>query len=432
MVAGRPWPSTPDSVLVISGGVRTGPLDRVVLAPGISSDRRSDNPPDHRPSGADPSCSVCRWAFLWISLSIVFSFPVAHRVAIRAWYRGHPVMVAEHANDAIQTCHRAARMYRCWVDRSPLPQARNGADFRSGDFRLEPDGSHTRIQPRSVARESPECHCRQLCCGSGQHTGRGPVNCSNGGYRMRAPAAATWLLKKSRPANEALLGDLLEDCRNGRSAGWYWRQVIGAIVTGVRKDIRDHPILALRAMATGWIVLLLIFSLLGDRTAEAIARYGWNWSRYEDGYGAGRWWPFWLAASCVSYGGFAISAWAVARLHGAHGMAMVTAYLGSLLVALSVSATLVELVRRPVPLPHAYDTSYPLAFPSCGIQASFWSRWSSYSRVSSAAEPLQIKSARTAKHSDTGEGCYSIGSFENDTLATKAVPNCGAFVAVNR
>ena len=41
-------------------------------------------------------------------------------------------------------------------------------------------------------------------------------------------------------------------------------------------------------------------------------------------------------------------------------------------------------------------TPCPLVFPSCGIQASFWRRWSSCSLVSSAAEPLQIKSARTA------------------------------------
>ena len=181
---------------------------------------------------------------------------------------------------------------------------------------------------------------------------------------MSAPAFATWVLKKFRPGDEALLGDLLEERPNGRSSAWYWRQVIDAIGTGVRKDIRNHPILAFRAIATGWIVLLLIFSLVGDRTAEAIAKYGWNWSRYEDGYGAGLWWPFWLAASLVSYGGFAVSAWTVVRLHRGIGMSMVTAYLGSVLVALAIAASIIEWISRPLPLPHTlyYVVSVGLPF----------------------------------------------------------------------
>jgi hypothetical protein len=181
----------------------------------------------------------------------------------------------------------------------------------------------------------------------------------------RPPVIANWLLRRFASCTSiALLGDLEEEYQACRSSGWYWRQVVGAIMTGLRKDIRDHPMLALRAIATGWIVLLLIFALLGDRTAEAIAKYAWNWSRYEDGYGAGLWWPFWVAASCVSYGGFAISAWAVARFHSTGGMAMVTAYLGSVVVALSVAAAIVEWIRRPLPLPHTlyYVVSVGLPF----------------------------------------------------------------------
>jgi hypothetical protein len=178
---------------------------------------------------------------------------------------------------------------------------------------------------------------------------------------MNAPAAATWLLTKFRPNDQALLGDLLEDGPNGRSKAWYWRQVLSAIVTGVWKDIGHHPILALRALATGWIVLLLIFGFFGDRTAEAIAKYGWNWSRYEDGYGEAYWWPFHVAAACVSYAGFAISAWIVARLHG---MTMVTAYLSSVLVALSVAAGIVAWIPRPLAVPHTlyYVVSVGLPF----------------------------------------------------------------------
>jgi hypothetical protein len=168
---------------------------------------------------------------------------------------------------------------------------------------------------------------------------------------MRAePTVATWLLTHLAPSTpESVLGDLQEEYQAGRSAGWFYRQVLRAIVTGLRRDLGAHPFLALRAVITGWTVLLLIFALLGDRAAETIAEYGWNWSRYRDGYGAGLWWPFWIAASVVSYSGFAISAGAVARLHG---MTMVAAYLGSVLAALSVGAAIVAWVPRPVGVPH--------------------------------------------------------------------------------
>lgn len=123
----------------------------------------------------------------------------------------------------------------------------------------------------------------------------------------------------------------------------YWRQVLGAIVTGSVNDIRAHRLLALRAMATGWIVLLLFFAC-GDRFAETLARYAWNWNRWIDGYGAGVWWPFHIAAAIVSYAGFSISTWAVARSHGTHAMPMVVAYMSSVfavLILFIVSATLI-------------------------------------------------------------------------------------------
>jgi hypothetical protein len=57
-------------------------------------------------------------------------------------------------------------------------------------------------------------------------------------------------------------------------------------------------------------------------------------------------------------------AWAVARFHGAHGMAMVTAYLGSVLVALSVAAAIVDWIARPIGVPHTlyYLVSVTLPF----------------------------------------------------------------------
>ena len=52
--------------------------------------------------------------------------------------------------------------------------------------------------------------------------------------RLEPPATATWLLEHFTlgERNEALAGDLLEGFRNGRTAGWYWSQVLVAIALG--------------------------------------------------------------------------------------------------------------------------------------------------------------------------------------------------------
>jgi hypothetical protein len=54
------------------------------------------------------------------------------------------------------------------------------------------------------------------------------------------PAIATWMLEHLTRGrkNEALVGDLLEEFRRGRSATWYWRQVLVAVAVGFTEEIR--------------------------------------------------------------------------------------------------------------------------------------------------------------------------------------------------
>lgn len=54
---------------------------------------------------------------------------------------------------------------------------------------------------------------------------------------VEPPPIATWLLRHAGPRNEALAGDLLEEHGRGRSAGWYWRQVMSAIVIGRSREL---------------------------------------------------------------------------------------------------------------------------------------------------------------------------------------------------
>ena len=50
------------------------------------------------------------------------------------------------------------------------------------------------------------------------------------------PRLATWLLEQFSPVlkNAPLAGDLIEAFKRGRSSGWYWRQVLWAILIALR------------------------------------------------------------------------------------------------------------------------------------------------------------------------------------------------------
>jgi hypothetical protein len=57
--------------------------------------------------------------------------------------------------------------------------------------------------------------------------------------------------------NESLMGDLVEDYSSGKSALWLWSQTTNAIASTVARDIRNHKLLAVRALATGWALQLV-------------------------------------------------------------------------------------------------------------------------------------------------------------------------------
>jgi hypothetical protein len=67
------------------------------------------------------------------------------------------------------------------------------------------------------------------------------------------PRVADWLLARfaSGPQRESLIGDLLEQYQRGRSASWYWRQTIGAIVIGAVAEAWQHKGLAISVVALG-------------------------------------------------------------------------------------------------------------------------------------------------------------------------------------
>jgi hypothetical protein len=133
------------------------------------------------------------------------------------------------------------------------------------------------------------------------------------------PVLATGLLERlvSGPHGDALAGDLVEQYRHGRSSAWFWRQVVVAILAGVGKGVRDHKVLAVRAIAFGLAFYLLsafpIIWLAQWLANEGLLRFFWS--------------SIWL-----TYTACAVSGWIVARLHQHISLAMVCVYATSLLL----------------------------------------------------------------------------------------------------
>ena len=80
------------------------------------------------------------------------------------------------------------------------------------------------------------------------------------------PAVATWLLRQfgCSPRNEAILGDLIEQYRHGRSRLWYWQQTLIALLVGLLRGVWQEKLRALVAVVTGWIILAFYMFRFAD------------------------------------------------------------------------------------------------------------------------------------------------------------------------
>jgi hypothetical protein len=121
---------------------------------------------------------------------------------------------------------------------------------------------------------------------------------------------AIWLLERLG-LDVALTGDLLEERARGRSAIWYWRQVLVAIWVGISVAIREHKVLALRAVATGFAIESL-FIFLWNRAPELPMLFSIAW---------------WMIQFSVTLLTQVATGWVVARTHRAHQIPMVLVFL---------------------------------------------------------------------------------------------------------
>jgi len=112
--------------------------------------------------------------------------------------------------------------------------------------------------------------------------------------------------------NESLMGDLVEEYSSGRSILWLWRETVIAIMTKTGCDLRNHKLIALRAIATGWLLLELwaqILPLIDVRVP-------------------GYWLLFLLLFEISIWPAFV--GWVVGRTHRLQQAAMVLAYAASI------------------------------------------------------------------------------------------------------
>jgi hypothetical protein len=83
---------------------------------------------------------------------------------------------------------------------------------------------------------------------------------------LEPPRMAAWLLKHfaSPYQRESFVADLLEMYRAGRSRGWYWRQVITALILSRARALRSVPRTAFGTARTGFgtVLLRLVNALL--------------------------------------------------------------------------------------------------------------------------------------------------------------------------
>ena len=168
----------------------------------------------------------------------------------------------------------------------------------------------------------------------------------------KPPALATILLNRLGPRDEGIVGDVYEEYEAGRSRAWFWRQAIAAVACGAIVDIRSAPRRTAIAVVTGWLAAAPVF-LLGDRIAPGLANFFWQWNQ-QTAYANGVWWPFYIGALLVAYGGFGLSAMVVARLnHDRPGMLL--AYVTATFAVLAVAGLVLQiLIARyvAIPLPH--------------------------------------------------------------------------------
>lgn len=166
----------------------------------------------------------------------------------------------------------------------------------------------------------------------------------------QAPRIATALLARLGPPDDALLGDLHEEYHRGQSRAWFWRQALTAIVLTGGQDVREHWVLAIRAVALGWLTLIGFIGLLGPALNHEIGDRVLDWLIVQ--YGSrdipmlwATHYQFWL----LLWTSHIFSGWTIARLHRRLPTAALLAFTLTVMVQMAGNA-----IERATAPPNSY------------------------------------------------------------------------------
>lgn len=93
--------------------------------------------------------------------------------------------------------------------------------------------------------------------------------------RSDPPAFATALLELLIPPRTSLglVGDLIEERKNGRSRTWYWQQTIMALMISVCRGVREHKSQAISAIVIGYLCGASLFYFSTAGAARLVGGY---------------------------------------------------------------------------------------------------------------------------------------------------------------
>jgi len=171
------------------------------------------------------------------------------------------------------------------------------------------------------------------------------------------PRLAWTLLQWLAMPEDALIGDLDEEFRRGRTSTWYWRQALSLIVLSPARQVRSDPLRSARGLALAWAAFLAVFAVFEVFIAPRLA------GSTIGGYSGDGWSAFWIGACICSYVGFAVSAWIIS-FHRNHPGPVLMLHVASVVLAMAIAVAIVE-IRAPAPtrVPHVLFPLVSVALP---------------------------------------------------------------------